>query len=196
MKERQLTENSTLFGKFAVTLSLILVGGAAFSRIVKQVDYSESESKSKLERIGRALMLYRQEYCVAEESSWETPSDAGLPPVLTVLAEKGHNWSLPDGMASFRLEGRRMSRLEGDAIDFLHLYTLPGIKGAEGTWIEKIPAYLSKRGVNFPVLSDPHLAMDPKFDHKEFAETLILRANGRVEKVSYRQNDKLDIYTR
>lgn len=51
-------------------------------------------TRFKLEQIGQALLLYREDYPAKPVSQWKTIADAGLPPSPLTLLRPGQPWSI------------------------------------------------------------------------------------------------------
>lgn len=57
--------------------------------------YSDpAKVRAKLERIGRALVAYRQDYPAKPVSQWQTYTDAGLPRGIRRLTTPGKAWTI------------------------------------------------------------------------------------------------------
>lgn len=181
---------------FAASISVI-IGSAivvAASTMVPR-GYDPKEAKSRLAQIGRALQVYRQEVGIKPVEEWETPADAGLPPSLLYLSIPGHAWSLPDGLATFKLQSLKHP-LPKSASDFAHLYLVPGIELKPGDPYETFGALMKKRGEKLPIMADYNFGADEEHQKllpRRFA--IVLRLNGKVEEVEHR-SDSMDIFLR
>jgi hypothetical protein len=142
--------------------------------------YDADASRAKLERIHRALSLYRQEHGVKPVAEWRTMADAGLPPHPFVLAfEQGRPWSLP--MDTFEVEGSDQAVTGKRPPTFFCYFLARPISKASADRHERF----LHRGEELIYLVDDHLTPwkqqvggDRRFD------VLALRLNGTVEVVT------------
>jgi hypothetical protein len=61
-----------------------------------QLHSNPVEVRAKLERIGRAIVLYRQDFPAKPVSEWEDFADAGLPAAPWALTIPGHQWTISE----------------------------------------------------------------------------------------------------
>ncbi|MGE0000753.1 MAG: hypothetical protein AB7T05_01595 [Fimbriimonadaceae bacterium] len=167
-----------------VALALAAGGFAFGSRVLapkpepapRQVrQYSDpAEVRAKLERIGRALVLYRQDYPAKPVGEWRSFYDAGLPPVMPIqLSVPGHEWTVQK--ADFFYE----PHVPGAdfASDFAMVYLNPTHMSADD-WLASGPRQI--------ILFDPlHPGTDPGRNVGKTRRTLVLRWDGTVEEVEF-----------
>lgn len=155
--------------------------------------YSADESRAKLQAIGQALKLYRADYCTKEPDEWVTPADAGLPPFMTILAQPGHSWSLPNGVSTFHLTAPLIPGM--GAMDFVHTYPFEAIKSKANELYPGYASLLHSRGEKIPVLLDPHYDLTiPR--NSSPAHALVLRLDGTVDEVVHDPTNLTDVLTR
>ena len=174
------TSHVTLAG-FAVALA---AGGFAFgSRVLapkpspapaQERQYSDpAEVRAKLERIGRALVLYRQDYPAKPVSEWRNYKDAGVPMVPTILLEEGHPWTVSaDDLhydPPFILQGQRAGT------EFVLFYF---------SQVAQDPANWKRNGTRQILMFDPKAkGMFPPPGGPQTRRTLALRWDGTVDEV-------------
>lgn len=147
--------------------------------------YSESESRQKLEAIGRALQIYRQDYGLKPVAERKTLADAGLPPYLTVLAQPGHSWSLPDGMETFSISHPRYScDLDRHCPHFIVT-----------AWGFDVSKLLPVRGEDLVIGGDANF-LDPANYYQPTWQHMALRLNGTVDIVTFKFADYLDFLSK
>jgi hypothetical protein len=160
------------------SLGLLLTSGLSAFGGAKP-DYDPVESRAKLEAIGRALQIYRQEYGVKPVGERRTMADAGMPRDVFVLAQPGHAWSLPDGEATFKLSGVRIPHLGRS--DYFMPYLSGWMRGERG---DGYRALLSGRGESLIVMYDSHISVDSGLTPPA-RRVLVLRLGGTVEEIVY-----------
>lgn len=161
-----------------VSLGLLLTSGlSAFGGT--RPDYDPTESRAKLEAIGRALQIYRQEHGVKPVEERLTMADAGMPQDIFVLAQPGHVWSLPDGEATFKLSGVKIPHLGRS--DFMMSYLNGWARGQRG---EDYRALLPTRGEQLLVMYDSHRSVDSGLNPPD-RRVIVLRLDGSVEEIVY-----------
>lgn len=181
-------------GQLAVggaALALAAVGFAFGSRVLAPVSkpgeptkaqgfpYSDPiESRAKLERIGQALVLYRQDFPAKPVSEWSSYRDAGMPFSLLKLTQPGRVWTI--AAEDLKLEPGLGSVL-GTApyTDFAVLYRFDSGGGE---------AYWRRNGTRQIVVMDtlhPGTGPENGLPHG-WKRCLVLRWDGTVEEVEFR----------
>lgn len=180
---------------FVVAASLVF-GSVMVGAVAQEIrGYDPNEAKSRLAQIGRALQIYRQEAGIKPVEEWTSPADAGLPPSLLYLATRGHDWSLPEGLATFKLKSLKR-HVPNSASDFAHLYLVPGIELKPGDPYEEFPALMKQRGEQLPIMADHNFGSDD--EHRKLLPrrfSIVLRINGKVEVVEH-TSGSMDIFRR
>ena len=161
---------SALVAATAVSASLPFV--VAMTR--SQPEYDYALSRHKLETIGRALQLYRQEYGIKPISERRDYSDAGLPFHLRQLAHPNRTHPIP--VDSFFLP---WDQAEGMASSFIQLYRPTGEPGAQ-----QYAHLFASRGEKLPIFADLHMNGEAELTGKVPSKALILRLDGTVELVT------------
>jgi len=165
-------------------LALAAVGFAFGSRVLaakpapaprQERQYSDPvEVRAKLERIGRALVLYRQDYPAKPVGEWRNFYDAGLPPVMPLqLSIPGHDWTVSKD--DFFFEPHVPGGEFGS--DFAMLYLNPTHMD-EDDWLASGPRQI--------IMLDPlHPGSDPKGRKGGSRRTMVLRWDGTVEELEF-----------
>ncbi|MGE0000755.1 MAG: hypothetical protein AB7F50_03185 [Fimbriimonadaceae bacterium] len=164
-------------------LSLALAaGGFAFgSRVLapkpasapaQERQYSDpAEVRAKLERIGRALVLYRQDYPAKPVQEWRNYQDAGLPFTLRTLLQPGRPWSL--GYDDIHFDPPVLIGGQRVGTEFGLAYRSPN-----RPWSELWQANTTRQ----IVLTDPDMGY---LRRDRSTAVLVLRWDGSVEEVPY-----------
>jgi hypothetical protein len=150
-------------------------------------DYDEARNRAQLEKIGRALQLYRAEYGFVEPSRRRTYSDAGLPPRIAQWAfEVGKPWSL--ALSDIKPATYR----QPEPGTFSQMYWGPERFGVHGD----LSNHYRTRGERLIVLMD--LETDPGMWRSAdgMREALVLRLDGSVDKIRFNHQVFLDWSTK
>jgi hypothetical protein len=139
-----------------------------------QAEYDYATSRAKLERIGQALQLYRQEHGVKAVELRQNFSDAGLPFHLRQLAHPNRTHPIP--LDNFFLP---WDQAEGMASSFIQLYRPTGEPGAQ-----QYAHLFAARGEKLPILADLHMNGEAELTGKAPGKALILRLDGTVDLVT------------
>ncbi len=155
-------------------------------------DYDYARSRENLERIGAALQLYREAYGFLPRSERNNRADAGLPFVLTRLAERpGNPWSLPSDYSTFHAPGIPAETRRGRLSDYECWYLSYERLRLKDTRFEGI---WSRRGEELPVLIDSNgVRLAQQSGGSGPYQALVLRLGGRVDLVSFDGKTSLDI---
>jgi len=172
-------------------LALAAVGFAFGSRVLapkpapaprQERQYSDPvEVRAKLERIGRALVLYRQDYPAKPVGEWRNYMDAGLPLGIRRLAIPGKPWSIAREELFYEPANSLMGG--GMVSNFSSLYRL-------GTLMPELdldwPSLLQRNGHRQIVLFDTWYPNEPWNGEPEpHRRTMVLRWDGTVEEVEF-----------
>ncbi len=171
----------TLTG-MAIALSLMAFQGSQPQRV-----YDLAAASKKLADIGEKLQLYRKTHRPLPVSERTTFRDAGLPEMLLELAKPGSPWSLPDGVATFRVKNPN-ELFEGTQNHFAQMYwsreTAAQIRKQDmGQWF-------AVRGEDLPILVDYNPSSGEQMAGADGYTVLVLRLSGKVEKVEVKGSAK------
>jgi hypothetical protein len=173
----------------AVLAVIVAVSAPVFALVARATggDYDEARNRAQLEKIGRALQLYRAEYGFVEPARRRTYSDAGLPQLIAHLTlVNGKRWSL--SMDDFRPATFR-SASPGT---FSQMYWGP-------EWFQNlgdVSTLYRTRGEQMIVLMDVETDPSRWRSADGQREALVLRLNGMVEKIRFSDNVFLDWSTK
>lgn len=170
--------------RLSLLLSAGSIMGVALATHQTRPPYDMKESIAKLTQIGKSLQVYRKYHPAKPVAERKTYEDAGLPNRLTALAEPGHPWSLPDGLATFHVSNPNEINVK-NYVSFSHMYWTP----TASLHLPDMSAYYVSRGEKMPVLADdnPNSLVDMGPGRVQTA--LVLRLNGDVEVIHYSLSD-------
>jgi hypothetical protein len=169
----------------AVLAVILAVSAPVFALVARATtgEYDEARNRAQLEKIGRALQLYRAEYGFVEPARRGSYSDAGLPLALNVLFEvPGKPWSL--SRADFDPPTRR-SHLRST---FAQMYWTPRQYAVHGD----VSSYFRTRGEQLIILLDPESEPELWKRPDGVRDVMVLRLNGTVGRVRFNQDVFMD----
>jgi len=173
--------------RLAAPLSIagFLLSGSALCAALhgSSQDYTFDGSVAKLTKIGKALQLYRQESGIKPVGEWESPADAGLPPLMTILTRPGHPWSVSP--ETFKLPSAAPPHPQRKS-DFAQIFLPPGVELDADSPYRDFGRTMRSRGEKLPTMGDFYLGNLPKYKDlypRQFV--LVLRLDGTVEVVEH-----------
>lgn len=150
-------------------------------------DYDEARNRAQLEKIGRALQMYRAEYGFVEPARRQTYSHAGLPPRIGQMAFiTGKPWSLT--LSDIKPATYRSP----NPGTFSQMYWGPERYHVQGD----VSSLYRTRGERLIVMMD--LETDPGLwkSADGIREALVLRLDGTVDKIQFNHHVFLDWSTK
>jgi hypothetical protein len=173
----------------AVLAVIVAVSAPVFALVTRATggDYDEARNRAQLEKIGRALQLYRAEHGFVEPARRQTYSDAGLPPYIAQMTlVAGKPWSL----------------VRADIVPATHRGSTPGTF-SQMYWgpdraqsFGDVSTLYRTRGEQMIVLMDVETDPSRWRSADGRREALVLRLNGTVEKIRFSDNVFLDWSTK
>lgn len=163
-------------------LGLAIVAALAGWLARQERPYDVESVRSKFEKIGRALALYREESGTRPVEQWTRWSDAGLPPEMLWLATvRDRAWSIPEGSTVFEVENPTFP------IKNKLTFHYPFNKRAFPDDNAVVDRILCERGLATPVLIDFNVSRrsDLTDTTKVMLKALVLRLDGRIELIEY-----------
>jgi hypothetical protein len=138
-----------------------------------RAEYDYALSRQKLETIGRALQLYRQEYGIKPVEDRRDFSDAGLPFYLIQLAHPNRSHPIPKDTFLMPYDvGKNY------ASSFVQLYRVPG----QPEFDVRSPLF-AERGEKLAIFVDLNMNGEAEVTGKAPSKALVLRLDGTVDLV-------------
>lgn len=163
-------------------LATCLAGVAVVLVAQQQSSYDIAASRTKLEAIGRAIAAYRESHPAKPVANRKSPTDAGLPSGLRVLAEPGKPWTLKDGMKALQVE-KPNEQFRGEDLHFTLLYWSSEEAKAVPA-LRDMSDWFAARGEDLPIVADFNAGTVEQWEKRKVT-VVILRLSGIVDTIEY-----------